>query len=43
MSITQQRERFEALAQRAEADFDNNPEAYKRKLKWLFLFGYGYL
>jgi hypothetical protein len=43
MSTTQQRERFEALAQRAEADFDNNPQAYQRKLKWLALLGYGYL
>jgi hypothetical protein len=43
MSTTQQREPFEALAQRAEADFNNNPQAYKRKLKWLVLFGYGYL
>jgi hypothetical protein len=43
MYITQQRQRFEALAQCAEADFKNNPNAYKQKLEWLALLGHGYL
>ena len=43
LSTTKRRGNYERLAKKSESDYKNNPKAYKRKLKWLALLGYGYL
>ena len=40
-TATEYREQFEELVQRAEKEMNDQPEAYKRRLKWLTLLGYG--
>ncbi|MFV0542572.1 MAG: M48 family metalloprotease [Marinicella pacifica] len=42
-SATERRQQFENIVAKAEREFDNNPNAYKNKLKWLAFIGYGYL
>lgn len=38
---TEYRLQFEELVERAEQEMEDQPEAYKRRLKWLALLGYG--
>ena len=40
-TATEYREQFEELVQRAEKEMKDQPAAYKRRLKWLTLLGYG--
>lgn len=38
---TEYRQQFQELVQRAEQEISQQPESYKRRLKWLALLGYG--
>ena len=40
-TTTEYRRQFEELVQRAEQEIAQHPEAYKRRLKWLAMLGYG--